>query len=232
MALSEKKHHTSRGQRKDRAGGVGSRRTTRQVPGAPTPSRSSSSCLKKSPAVPGHPVWVSRGGHRRRSSSAPLSSSPTSYPWCRFWTLLGCWEGVPSVEQAIAVPMISLDRVRQRSAVRRPQKAEQLVEVPTEPGYSLAVVAVQFLERRQRHWRSRWLTFQSLWVGGEVAEVFMVQEQDRVQQRPHPVVRILTLMKDFKGFCALFPGPKKVRRLSASRLIRAERSSNGSCRGV
>ena len=55
---------------------------------------------------------------------------------------------VPSVEQVIAVPMISLDRVPQRSAVRRPQKAEQLVEVPTEPGYSLTVIAVQALGRR------------------------------------------------------------------------------------
>ena len=55
---------------------------------------------------------------------------------------------VPSVEQVIAVPMISLDRVPQRSAIRRPQKAEQLVEVPTEPGYSLAVIAVQALGRR------------------------------------------------------------------------------------
>ena len=59
----------------------------------PPPSRSSSCRTRKSPALPGHPVWVSRGGHRRRSSSAPSSSSPTSYPWCRFWTLLGCWEG-------------------------------------------------------------------------------------------------------------------------------------------
>ena len=41
---------------------------------------------------------------------------------------------VPSVEEVIAVPKISLDRVPQRSALRRPQKAEQLVEVPTEPG--------------------------------------------------------------------------------------------------
>ena len=54
---------------------------------------------------------------------------------------------VPAVEQVIAVPVISLDRVPQRSAIR-PQKAEQFVEVPTEPGYSLAVIAVQTLERR------------------------------------------------------------------------------------
>ena len=31
----------------------------------PPPSQSSSSCLRKSPAVPGHPVWVIRGGCRR-----------------------------------------------------------------------------------------------------------------------------------------------------------------------
>ena len=53
---------------------------------------------------------------------------------------------VPAVEQVIAMPLISLDWVSQRSAIRRPQKAEQLVEVPTEPGKSLAVIAVQALE--------------------------------------------------------------------------------------
>ena len=46
------------------------------------------------------------------------------------------------------MPMISFDRVPQRSAFRRPQKAEQLVEVPTEPRYSLAVIAAQALGRR------------------------------------------------------------------------------------
>ena len=35
------------------------------------------------------------------------------------------------VEQAIAVPKISLDRIPQRSFVLTPQSAEQLVEVPT-----------------------------------------------------------------------------------------------------
>ena len=55
---------------------------------------------------------------------------------------------VPSVEQVIAVPMISFDRVPQRSAFRRPQKAEQLVEGPTEPGCALAVIAVKALGRR------------------------------------------------------------------------------------
>ena len=55
---------------------------------------------------------------------------------------------VPAFEQVIAVPKISFDRVPQRSALRRPQKADQLVEVPTEPGYSLAVIAVQARGRR------------------------------------------------------------------------------------
>ena len=55
---------------------------------------------------------------------------------------------VPAIELVIAVPKISLDRVPQRSALRRPQKAEQLVEVPTEPGYSLAVIAVRALGRK------------------------------------------------------------------------------------
>ena len=55
---------------------------------------------------------------------------------------------VPAFEQVIAVPKIFLDRVSQRSALRRPQKAEQLVEVPTDPGYSLAVIAVRAMGRR------------------------------------------------------------------------------------
>ena len=42
----------------------------------------------------------------------------------------------PSVEQVIAVPTISLDRIPQRSACRPPQKAEKLVEVPTIVSFS------------------------------------------------------------------------------------------------
>ena len=55
---------------------------------------------------------------------------------------------VPAFEQVIAVPKISLDRVPQCSALRRPQMAEQLVEVSTDPGCSLAVIAVRAMERR------------------------------------------------------------------------------------
>ena len=50
--------------------------------------------------------------------------------------------------QVLAVPKISFDRVPQRSEARSPQTAEQLVEVPTEPGYALAVIAVKTLGQR------------------------------------------------------------------------------------
>ena len=49
-------------------------------------------------------------------------------------------------EQVIEVPMIiPEDPIPQRALLRAPQLAEQLVDVPTPPGYVLAVVAVQTL---------------------------------------------------------------------------------------
>ena len=42
-------------------------------------------------------------------------------------------------EQVIDVPRLSPDRIPQRSLDRRPQSAELLVEVPTNPGYVLAI---------------------------------------------------------------------------------------------
>ena len=56
---------------------------------------------------------------------------------------------VPSVEQVIAVPEISFNWVPQRSAARRPQTAEQLVEVPTERGYVFAIIATKALGWRR-----------------------------------------------------------------------------------
>ena len=148
MALAESTHHTSRCQRFARAGEEG-----REEHDALRRQRPPSSPAGALPAVQGRrarrfPTTLSGW---RRSSSAPSSSSPTSYPWCRFWRLLGGDQvvevlrmlDVPVIEQVIAVPKIFLDRVPQRSALRRAQKAEQLVEVPTDPGYSLAVIAVQ-----------------------------------------------------------------------------------------
>ena len=73
-------------------------------------------------------------------------------------------------EQVIAVPKISLHRLPQRSAVRRPQKAEQLVEVPT-------IVSFSSLQQQTAE--------QIIDIpvpgrgGGEVCKVF---PQDRIQQ--------------------------------------------------
>ena len=76
-------------------------------------------------------------------------------------------------EQVIEVPMLSHDRIPQRSALRRPLKAEQLVEVPTIVVLRLAPAARS----------SRSLTFQ-FWVvevvvEGEVLKVF---PQNRILQ--------------------------------------------------
>ena len=47
--------------------------------------------------------------------------------------------------QVLAVPKISMGCTPQRSAVRRTKMAEQLMYVPTEPGYALAVIATKAL---------------------------------------------------------------------------------------
>ena len=108
---------------------------------------------------------------------------------------------------------------------------------------------------QQRHWRSRSWTLQSPRSGGEVAEVFKVHEQDRVQQQrtwsrsskfqlameffkvfaqarvpqlPHRVGCLQTQMQEFEGFFALFPGPKKrveVTRQLSPRVLRCVSSS-------
>ena len=94
MALSEKKHHTSRGQRKDMAGGWVRDAPHGQIPGAPTPQPEFFQLFEdeEEPGGSRPPCLGEPRGHRTRSSSAPLTSS-TSYPWCRFSTLLGCWGG-------------------------------------------------------------------------------------------------------------------------------------------
>ena len=89
MALAENLHHTSRGQRFARAGEEGREEHYAYDDRSPLlPSRSSSACSRKSPAVPGHPAWVSRGGHSSGSSRTSWSSLPTSCPWFRSWICL------------------------------------------------------------------------------------------------------------------------------------------------
>ena len=54
----------------------------------------------------------------------------------------------PDLEQVIEVPKFLPDDVPMRTAVRVTQLAEKLVEVPTNPGYALAVVASKLGLRR------------------------------------------------------------------------------------
>ena len=60
-----------------------------------------------------------------------------------------CSTFMPDPEQVIEVPQISPDDVPLRTAVRDTQLAEQLVEVPTNPGYVLAVVASKSFSGRE-----------------------------------------------------------------------------------
>ena len=83
--------------------------------------------------------------HRRAARRRRTHGAESGHSWVAGE---GSGGGGAAVEQVITVPLISLDRVPQRSAIRCPQKAEQLVEVPTEPGYSLAVLSVRALGRR------------------------------------------------------------------------------------
>ena len=87
------------------------------------------------------PAVHRRAARRRRSHGADSGHSWVAGEGDQVVEVLRMLD-VPAMEQVIAVPKISFDRVPQRSALRRPQKAKQLVEVPTEPGYSLAVIAV------------------------------------------------------------------------------------------
>ena len=56
---------------------------------------------------------------------------------------------MPVIEQVIAVPKISMERVPLRSALPVQQTAEQLVEVPTNPGCALAVIPSKLCSRRE-----------------------------------------------------------------------------------
>ena len=96
-----------------------------------------------SPRVPGHPVWVSRGGQRHGYSGAPCSRSSTQSLWCLFSTILSVPQMVdnvlyafrlldrPIAEQVIEVPKISCSPCPSHVPSFVPQMAEQLVEVPT-----------------------------------------------------------------------------------------------------
>ena len=132
MALSEYKHHSSRGQRKDRAGGEVRVVPHGGVPEAPLPQGGSRPpCL----GVPRGPhVGMVRHIVEDLGGLAPtvqILDDPMPQmvdSVLEFFRALD----LPVGEQVIAVPKISTDRVSQRLVERHlPQMVEQLVHVPT-----------------------------------------------------------------------------------------------------
>ena len=132
MALAAALHHSRdvgvvtynapRSQKTTRAGEWGREQNYTAKTGIPTPQPQLFSLYEEEP-----------GGVRR--SHVPILDVPVPQMGDQVVGVLRKFD-VPSVEQVIAVPMISFDRVPQRSATRCPQKAEQLVEVPTVVSFS------------------------------------------------------------------------------------------------
>ena len=118
MALSEMKHHTSRGQRKDRAGGEARVALHGHVPEAPLPQG-----------------WILRHvvGHLPAPSlDVPVPQMVDQLPDIEhFFAALS-----PDPEQVIEVPKILPLDVPVRAALRVTQLVEQLVEVPTTVSFS------------------------------------------------------------------------------------------------
>ena len=190
---------------------------------------------------------MSRGDHRRRSSSAPWSSSPTSCPWCRFWTFLGRRGEIRWWRCAgtwCPRPPFSSRRSRRPNVPLSTQTAEQSVEVPTEPGYAPAVIAVKALGGgQQRHWRTRSLTFQFLSFGGEgggglqgfrPGQGSTASLSSRFLDDADEGILVFFFFRTFSPAQKKCGGNPPVESESARQcqLVRAGLSSNGSCRGV
>ena len=95
------------------------------------------------PRVPGHPVWVSRGGRRHGSQKHTMEQLAEAVPMVyilhipvpqmveQLLEVFRLLDTQMLLEQAIAEPKISLDRIPLRSVELVPQTVEDLVEVPT-----------------------------------------------------------------------------------------------------
>ena len=84
-------------------------------------------------------------GADRRLCAGPLLHVPVPQPVDSVVDVLKIIDRGPP-ELVVDVPMVSLqDVIPLRAALREPQLAEQLVDVPTTPGYAFAVVAVRTL---------------------------------------------------------------------------------------
>ena len=99
------------------------------------------------------------------------------------------------VEQVIAVPKISMDRVPQRSVCRRSRRAEQLVEVPTIISYSsLQRTVEQTIDIPVPHDR----------CGRAVVEAFKAFLQDRALQRTVEQILLTSQFQVAEGETSVF----------------------------
>ena len=207
VALSEKKHHTSRGQWKDRAGEEARAVLHGHVPDAPPlppspPQGSRPPCL-------GEPRGPQERTQQRTTEQLadvvpmvqvldiPVPQMVEQLPnLTQFFRALS-----PVPEQVIEVPKILPDDVPMRTAVRDAQLAEQLVEVPT-------IVSYSWLQRNMEQKGARYFAMD---VGEDVCEapasgrpapLLEVLPQERVQRRtveqivdPLPVVPMLFMVE-------------------------------------
>ena len=116
MLLAERDHHTApRGQKQARSGeGRNETHYTAEFWETSLPSRSASSCSRKSPAGRRPRLSLSLG-RRSGYSGTPWSDLPTSLPWCRFSMYLsrGWWTNWWTYSRSSTLP-----RAGDRSPVR------------------------------------------------------------------------------------------------------------------
>ena len=206
MALSEFQHHSSRGQRKDSAGEEGHRDKVRGA------------TATEAPFLPGFPA-----GRRHGSSNAPWISLPLFVPVVevldipapqmveQLLEVFGRLD-IEVPEQVIEVPKSSQDCIRGRLVdcdLRRPQMAEQLIEVPTVLSLAEQIVdnpascgrglrgGIEDFSQDRVQQLLPTLTFQFL------VAIFKVSSRARVQL-PHLLTLLLLRMRLVKGVFALF----------------------------
>ena len=157
MALSEYKHHTSRGQKMDRAGGGVRDAVHDDVLEAlltQEPLRLMMMTVCRSSGAPGMTAST-RSGRRSGYSGAPCSRLSTS-PLCRLSMILrrrwcnSCQISCNSFGRSHLIPSrlskcprFLPEDVSLRTAVREPQLAEQMVDVPTIVSYSWMQLRVE-----------------------------------------------------------------------------------------
>ena len=161
MALAEKLHHTSRGQKIAGAGEEESeKKYTAKFRVTPPPPAFFQLYDEEDAVWGGRPAALLEP---RPQDRVERHHGEHIGEICPFVPILDVPEpqlGAPVVEfmhaidtakpeQVIEVPRLSPDRIPQRSLDRRPQSAEQLVEVPTQPWYVAFVLASKVVSRRE-----------------------------------------------------------------------------------